>query len=480
MVIVQNGLDNERGLRTFINMFFKTDEDLSVFSNFEYKDKKINVYTVIYFENKKYTEDYYLDFDTENKSEKLINKVFKAACANSFVHAAMKIQNINLPWGSMCGIRPAKNVRELAEDGLNENEIREMFETVYEVSPDKTELAMTVAENEKEILKNIGKNSVGIYIGIPFCPTRCLYCSFVSTDMKFSAKYMDDFCDKLVLEIEKTAEIIKKLGVYVESIYIGGGTPTALDNENLRKVLENVNKFFNLENLKEFTLEAGRADTITREKLDTAKKYGVTRISINPQTMNDETLKKVGRMHTSEDVKKCFFEAREAGFDNINMDLIAGLPDENFEMFKKSIDEVAALNPDDITVHTMCVKHGARLKNTEVEFTESAIMNKMLSYAQKKMKETGRIPYYMYRQKNMVGNLENVGYAYPDKMSTYNISIMEEKQTIIALGGGGSTKIVTDSDIIRIYNYKDPKEYIDKFENILERKDEILKVKGVM
>ena len=355
-----------------------------------------------------------------------------------------------------------------------------MFETVYEVSPDKTELAMTVAENEKEILKNIGKNSVGIYIGIPFCPTRCLYCSFVSTDMKFSGKYMDAFCDKLVLEIEKTAEIIKELGAYVESIYIGGGTPTALDNRNLEKVLKNVNKFFDLENLKEFTLEAGRADTITREKLNTAKKYGVTRISINPQTMNNETLKKVGRMHTADDVKKCFFEARDAGFDNINMDLIAGLPDESFEMFKYSLDEVAALNPDDITVHTMCVKHGARLKNTFFEFTESEIMNKMLAYAQKKMKETGRIPYYMYRQKNMVGNLENVGYAYPDKMSAYNISIMEEKQTIIALGGGGSTKIVTDSDIIRIYNYKDPKEYIDKFENILKRKDEILEIKGVM
>ena len=479
MIIVQSGLDNERGLRTFINMFFKTDEDLSVFSNFSYENKIINVYTVIYYKGEKFTEDYYLDFDSDSKSEKMINKVFKAACANSFVHAAMKIKKINLPWGSMCGIRPAKNVRELSEDGFDNEEIKYIFEKIYEVSRDKTELAMTVAENEKRILKGIGKSSVGIYIGIPFCPTRCLYCSFVSTDMKFSGKYMNEFCDKLVSEIKKTAEIIKKLGAYIESIYIGGGTPTALDNDNLEKILTGVNKYFNLEKMKEFTLEAGRADTITEEKLKTAKKYGVTRISINPQTMNNETLKKVGRKHTAEDVKKCFYTARKIGFDNINMDLIAGLPDESFEMFKYSLDEVSSLDPDDITIHTMCVKHGARLKTTDVEFTKSETMNRMLEYAQRKMKGTGRIPYYMYRQKNMVGNLENVGYAYPDKMSEYNISIMEEKQTIIALGGGGSTKVVTGDRIERIFNYKDPKEYIEGFDNIIERKNEILKIKGL-
>ncbi len=480
MIIVQNGLNNERGLKTFINMFFKTDEDLSVFSNFDYSNKKINVYTVIYFRNKKYTEDYYLDFDISGKSEKIINKVFKAACANSFVHAAMKINKVNLPWGSMCGIRPAKNVREMSEDGLNGEQIKYMFEKIYEVDPEKTRLAMTVAKNEKDILKRTGKKSVGIYIGIPFCPTRCLYCSFVSTDMKFSAKYMDDFCDKLVLEIKKTAEIIEKLGAYVESIYIGGGTPTALDNENLEKILKGINDFFDLKNLKELSLEAGRADTITEKKLNTAKKYGVTRISINPQTMNDKTLKKVGRDHTSGDVEKWFSEARKIGFKNINMDLIAGLPDESFDDFKYSLDEVLKLNPDDITIHTMCVKRGARLKNTEIEFTESEIMNKMLSYAQGKISETGRVPYYMYRQKNMVGNLENVGYAYPDKMCSYNINIMEERQSIIALGGGGSTKIVTDDNITRIYNYKEPKEYIEKFEDILKRKDEILKLKGAV
>ncbi len=480
MVIVQNGLDSERGLKTFINMFFKTDDDLSVFSDFNYSNKIINVYTVLYYENKKYTDDYYLNFDSEGRSENLINKVFRAACANSFVHAAMKIHKINLPWGSMCGIRPAKNAREMAEDGSNDDEIEYIFEKIYEVSPEKTRLAMTVAKNEQKILNEIGKNSVSIYIGIPFCPTRCLYCSFVSTDMRVSGKYMNAFCDKLVLEIKKTAEVIKRLGAFAESVYIGGGTPTSLDNENLEKILSAVNEYFDLKKIKEFTLEAGRADTITDEKLAAAKKYGVTRISVNPQTMNDKTLKRVGRKHTAQDVKDIFLKAREIGFDNINMDLIAGLPDESFEDFKYSVDEVLKLDPDDITIHTMCVKHGARLKNAELEFTESKTMNRMLEYAQEKMKNTGRIPYYMYRQKNMVGNLENVGYAYPDKMCSYNISIMEETQTIIALGGGGSTKIVTDDDIIRIYNYKDPKEYIEKFENILEKKDEILKLKGVI
>lgn len=475
-MLIQNGYECERELNQFINMFFDKSEEVSVFSDLNYCGGIINTYTVIHFNGKKYTEDYYFKFNTENKSKKLIKKIFTASVTKSFVHAAMKIRKINLPWGVMCGIRPAKNVRELYDEGLNDYEVREIFKTVYEVNDDKTELAITVAKNEREIISRINKNSISIYIGIPFCPTRCLYCSFVSTDMRVSAKYMDGFCEKLVLETEKTAEIIKKLNLKIESIYIGGGTPTSLDEKNLELILSAVNKNFSLSYLSEFTLEAGRADTITREKLRLAKKYGVNRISINPQTMNDITLKKIGRNHTVKELFDSFYMAREEGFNNINMDLIAGLPDEDFNMFKYSLEEVIKLNPEDITIHSMCVKHGARLNSIDIELTKSNEMNKMLSYAQKRMKETKRIPYYMYRQKNMLGNLENVGYSYPYKMSSYNINIMEEKQTILALGGGGSTKIVTDNDIIRIFNYKDPKEYIESFEEILKRKDEALKI----
>lgn len=476
MLIVQNGYECNYELTLFYKLFFDKDEDIYVYSNFEYKDKNINVYTEIIYKDDAYFEDYYFPFDTENKSERLIKKVFTAACTKSFCHAAKKIKNINLPWGVMCGIRPAKNVRELIDEGYSDDEVVEILKNVYEVSDEKTELARTVAENEKLLLSQIGKNSVSVYIGIPFCPTRCLYCSFVSTDVRVSGKYMDEFVEKLLLEIDKTAEIINKLGVYVENIYIGGGTPTTLSAEQLTQIFTALKKNFDFSKIKEFTLEAGRVDTITKEKLTAAKNGGVNRISINPQTMNDVTLKKVRRAHNSKMIRDCFYLAREIGFDNINMDLIAGLPDETVDMFRYSLDEVIKLNPENITVHSMCIKRAASLRFTDVELTEAHHMNEMLSYTQKRMKENNMDPYYMYRQKNILGNLENVGYAKKGTMSAYNINIMEEKQTIIALGGGGSTKLVMGGRIERIFNFKDPLEYIRRFDEILKKKDEIIEI----
>ena len=307
-----------------------------------------------------------------------------------------------------------------------------------------------------------------------------MYCSFVSTDIRVSGKYMDEFVEKLLLEIDKTAQVTEKLGAYAENIYIGGGTPTTLSAQQLTMIFERLKKHFDFSKIKEFTLEAGRPDTITDEKLIAAKNGGVNRISINPQTMNEETLKRVGRTHTPQMVKNSFDMARKAGFDNINMDLIAGLPGENVEMFKKSLDEVIELDPENITVHSMCIKRAADLKRNIDRLTDSEMMNEMLSYTQKRMKETKREPYYMYRQKNSSGNLENVGYAKEGCMSTYNVNIMEEKQTIIALGGGGSTKLVYGDRIERIFNFKDPIEYIRRFDEILERKDEILLKAGEM
>lgn len=476
MLIVQNGYKCEYELTLFYGLFFDKDENIYVNSNFEYKNKTVNVYTEIIYYDRVYTEDYYFDFDIEGKSDRLIKKVFTAACTKSFCHAAKKIKSINLPWGVMCGIRPAKNVRELSDEGYSSAEIKEIFRNVYEVEDDKTELAMTVAENEKLLLSQIGKNSVSIYIGIPFCPTRCLYCSFVSTDVRVSGKYIDGFVEKLLLEIKKTAEIIEKIGAYVENIYIGGGTPTTLEAKHLTQIFNALKDNFDFSRIKEFTLEAGRVDTITEDKLIAAKEGGVNRISINPQTMNDITLQKVGRAHNSDMVRDCFKLARKIGFDNINMDLIAGLPDETVDMFKYSLDEVIGLKPENITVHSMCVKRAASLRRSDIQLTEARQMNEMLSYTQKKMSENNMIPYYMYRQKNILGNLENVGYAKSGKMSAYNINIMEEKQTIIALGGGGSTKIVMDGRIERIFNFKDPLEYIRRFDEIIAKKDEIIEI----
>ena len=478
MLIIQNGYECDYEMKLFYGLFFSAEEDICVFSNFEYKDKTINVYTEIIYGNDTYFDDYYYSFDTENKTQQLIKKVFTASCTKSFCHAAKKIKDINIPWGVMCGIRPAKNVRSLMEEGYSDSEVVRILKEVYEVSDEKIELAKTVAENEKALLDEIGENSVSIYIGIPFCPTRCLYCSFVSTDIRVSGKYMNGFVEKLLFEIDKTAEIIEKMGAYVENIYIGGGTPTTLEPHHLKSIFDRLKENFDFSKIKEFTLEAGRPDTITEAKLLEAKKGGVNRISINPQTMNNETLVKVGRKHTPDMVKNCFNMARKIGFDNINMDLIAGLPDETVDMFKYSIDEVINLDPENITVHSMAVKRAASLRFTDTELAKSKDMNEMLSYTQKRMAQTGRKPYYMYRQKNISGNLENVGYAKDGYMSTYNINIMEEKQTIIALGGGGSTKLVMGDRIERIFNFKDPLEYINRFDEILQKKDEILEIIG--
>ena len=476
ILIIQNGYECEYEMNLFASLFFSKDEDVVITQNFNYSDNNINVYTHIIFEGKSYFEDYNFKFNTDGKSQKLIKKIFIASCTKSLSHTALQIRKINFSWGVMCGIRPAKNARELSEEGFSDEEIAEIFKTVYEVSDEKTELSLTVANNEKKLLESIGKNSISLYIGIPFCPTRCVYCSFVSTDIRVSGKYMAEFVDKLLEEIEKTAELVKKSGLYVENIYVGGGTPTTLSAVDFTRIFDKLYSNFDLERLIEFTVEAGRPDTITEEKLNVLKKYGVNRISINPQSMNDTTLKKIGRSHSVDMIYDTYNMAKKVGFDVINMDLIAGLPDETPRMFEKSLNDVIKLKPENITVHSLCIKRAARFRHTQNELAKSEDMNKMLSFTQKRMKEEGYIPYYMYRQKNSSGNLENVGYAKDGTMSVYNVNIMEEKQTIIALGGGGSTKIILGDRIERVFNFKDPLEYIRRFDEILDKKDEISKL----
>ena len=473
ILIIQNGYSCDYEMNLFASLFFGDDEDVIITQNFSYENKNINVYTHIVFEGKSYFEDYNFEFDIDNKTEKLIKKIFIASCTKSLSHAALKIRKINFSWGVMCGIRPAKNARELADEGYSESEIRGIFKNVYEVSDEKTALALTVANNEKELLNKIGKNSVSLYIGIPFCPTRCVYCSFVSTDIRTSGKYMSAFFEKLLLEIEKTAELINETGVYIENIYIGGGTPTTLSSKQFEVLMKKLYDVFDLSKLIEFTVEAGRPDTINEEKLRVLKKYGVNRISINPQSMNDKTLKKIGRSHSVGMIYDAYKTAKIIGFDVINMDLIAGLPDETVEEFKNSLNEVIKLNPENITVHSLCIKRAASFRHTKNELAKADDMNEMLSYTQKRMKDEGYIPYYMYRQKNSSGNLENVGYAKQGTMSTYNVNIMEEKQTIIALGGGGSSKVIIGDRIERVFNFKDPLEYVRRFDEILKKKDEI-------
>ena len=472
MDLIQNGFSCEYDMEIFMNLFFDKNEDAVIMTNLTHKNNSINVYAEIIYNGKTYCEDCFYPFDSTVCDKRLIKKNYTCAVTKAFCRTAQKIRNVNLPWGVMSGIRPAKVVRQYHEDGYSYDEIKNILMSLYEVSEKKAELAIRVAKNEKLILSDIGKNSVSIYIGIPFCPTRCLYCSFVSTDLKKSGKYTDDFVRLLVKEIEKTSQILSDLSLYAQNIYIGGGTPTSLSVNQLKDIFDAIEKYLKNEKLKEFTLEAGRPDTITKEKLIAAKNAGVNRISINPQTMNDVTLKKIGRRHSSDMIREAFRLARECGFDNINMDLIAGLPDESVEMFKYSLNEIIKMNPENITVHSMCIKKAAALRFSEIELTKSKDMNEMLDYTAQVMKNTKREPYYMYRQKNISGNLENVGYAEKSRMSFYNINIMEEAQTIIALGGGAVTKIVKGDRIERIFNFKDPYEYINRFDEIIAKKEE--------
>ena len=472
MLLIQNGFCCEYEMNIFINIFFGKEDGII---KTDFLDKKGEIYakTEIEYEEKTYFGEFSFPFNSEKESERKIKKFFGVCVVRSFVEAAKKVQSITLPWGVLSGIRPAKYVRELKEEGKSEEEIKKILNEIFGVSEEKYKLCKKVAENEEKILKKVKNNSVSLYIGIPFCPSRCLYCSFVSTDVKISGKYIDEFCDLLVREIEKTGEILKDLSISVQNIYMGGGTPTTLSEKHLEKILSTVNKSIDIKNIEEFTVEAGRPDTITAEKLSILKDFGVNRISINPQTLNNKTLDLIGRKHSTDDFFEAFLLAKSAGFSVINTDLIAGLPDETFEMFKYSLDRIIELNPENITVHSMCVKRASALNFSKIQLSKAETVEKMLSYTEKVMEKCGKEPYYMYRQKNISGNLENVGYSKKEHFSKYNINIMEEVQTIIGLGGGGVSKIVKGDRIERIANFKEPYEYIKRFDEILLKKEEI-------
>lgn len=379
------------------------------------------------------------------------------------------------PWGILDGIRPVKLATKLINEKKSAQEAVGSFMLEYGASREKAELAVMIAEIEKAIVDNMYENGVSLYIGIPFCPTRCLYCSFISNSLAKSAKLVPQYLDCLKKEIKYTADIIKQNGSTVETVYIGGGTPTTLTANQLDELFDCLYSEFDLSKIKEFTVEAGRPDTVTREKLISIKNHNINRISINPQTMNQETLDVIGRNHTPDDIRKAMYLARECGIDVINMDIIAGLPGENLDMFKYTVEEVEKLNPENTTVHTMSIKRSSRLNETlgDYELTDGDKVSKMVDFARETVMANGKNPYYLYRQKNMLGNLENVGYAKPGTESLYNIYIMEEVQSIISLGCGGVTKTVDrETDRIeRIFNVKEPKDYIERIDEMLKRKD---------
>ena len=387
----------------------------------------------------------------------------------------VKLTGKTLPWGNLTGIRPAKLAMGLIESGMKNTEAAQEMRERYMVSPQKTALAITIANREREILKDIDyENGYSLYVGIPFCPSICLYCSFSSYPLKQWKNRVNQYLEALCKEIKEVATIMKAKGRKLDTVYIGGGTPTTLEPEQLKVLLDALMENFCCENLAEFTIEAGRPDSITREKLMMIRNYPITRISVNPQTMNQETLDIIGRRHTVEETKQAFMLARESGFDNINMDLIVGLPGEDKIMVENTLNEVKALAPDSITVHSLAVKRAARLNIFKDKYQEMAFENnqEIMDMTMKTAYEMEMGPYYLYRQKNMKGNFENVGYAKVDKAGIYNILIMEEKQPIIALGAGGSSKLVFDQGkrIERVENVKDVTNYIDRIDEMIERK----------
>lgn len=390
-----------------------------------------------------------------------------------------KITGYTPKWGMLTGIRPSKLLRSLKEKYGNENGKR-MFSENYLVSKQKTELADSVANAEQKIISLSKPDSFSIYVSIPFCPTRCSYCSFVSHDMTAGTvkKLMPDYLDCLEKEIEYTAKIANELDLRLESIYWGGGTPTTLEADGIKRIMTAIAQSFDLSTLREYTIEAGRPDTVTEEKLKIMKAGGVSRISINPQSFSDNVLKAIGRRHTAEQTVTAFNMAREAGFDNINMDLIAGLPEDSLDGFRASLDRAVELSAENITVHTLALKRSSYMgEQGRVQVQRALEASAMLDYTYSTLTDKAYYPYYMYRQSKTLGNLENTGYCKEGRECLYNIFMMEECHSVFALGAGGVTRLKEPQGekISRIFNYKYPYEYIKDFDELIKRKDEILR-----
>lgn len=380
-----------------------------------------------------------------------------------------------LPWGNLTGIRPAKIPGMMMEQGMTEEEVRKEMKNTYFISEDKLDLAMDVSKMDSKVLSSVNyKEGYSLYVGIPFCPTTCLYCSFTSYPLQAYKNKVDNYIDSVIKEIVFLGEKLK--GRELNSVYIGGGTPTTLEPNQLERLIVALKTNFDFSTVKEFTVEAGRPDSITREKLVTLKEQGVSRISINPQTMNQITLDLIGRKHTIRQVKEAFSLARECGMDNINMDIIVGLPEETSDMIKYTMDEIMKLNPDGITVHSLAIKRASRLSMNMQKYADFSIENstELMNITKEYAYKMGMKPYYLYRQKNMAGNQENVGYSKDGKEGLYNILMMGDYQDVWAVGAGAVTKLLSDDrkSAIRIDTLKNVDQYIDRIDEMIERKNQ--------
>lgn len=473
MFIYLHGADNSYETEQLCRLFFP-DENITVSESFtecdDDKRAEINVSDSLVtikaeLDGKHYEVSEELE-ETEEKEKEL-------HIARILYKILIKHTGFTPPWGILTGVRPVKLFRSLCMEKGEEKAV-ERFKDTLLVTDAKIAIAQRTFRNETPFLQQSEDNSFSLYISIPFCPTRCAYCSFVSQTVEKTAKLLPEYVDLLVKEISYTAKTAKDLGLKLETVYMGGGTPTTLTAQQMERVLCAVNDSFDISSVREFTVEAGRPDTVTKEKLEAIKRAGVGRISINPQTMNDDIRENIGRKHTTKQTVEAFEMARSVGFDDINMDLIAGLPGESEERFADSLSRVIGLAPEAVTVHTLALKRASNLViGGEAEYSaRGAHCAAMLDSSDRLLSAGGYQPYYLYRQTRIVGNLENVGWSKPGYEGLYNIYIMDETHTILAVGAGGVTKLKEPgvNNIKRIFNHKFPYEYNSRFDEIIDRK----------
>ena len=379
----------------------------------------------------------------------------------SFFGAAKDLLGISPAWGSLTGVRPAKVALSLIREGGKAKAERELQE-LYCVQPARARLAIEAADAGIRAAAELEPNDISLYVGIPFCPTRCAYCSFVAQSVEKSFSLVEPYLEALFDEITAAGQLVREMGLNIKSFYMGGGTPTTLTAGQMDRLLTKLEQNFDFANLAELTIEAGRPDTIDDEKLRVLRAHNTTRISINPQTMEDNVLAAIGRRHTADDIRRAMEQVRAADFPHVNMDLIAGLPEDTPEGFARSLDEVISMGADNITVHTLSLKKGSRITLEGSRIPGAEEVAEMLDYADPTLRKNGFAPYYLYRQKYMSGSFENVGWTKPGGTGLYNIYIMEELHSILSLGAGGSTKMVGGGQIRRAFNAKYPREYIDR------------------
>ncbi len=472
ILLEQNSQEYNNDLRAMIMAFFP---GVKIVEKLEGEDMPKFIFVARYDEKESSLAilDDYSDMETIEGSY-LDKAEFRNKLKLASYHLLCRYSGRELPWGDLTGVRPTKIAMAKLREGATFHEVVENYTKVYEVSDRKAQLATRVAAKELSLISDIDvDNDYCLYVGIPFCPSRCLYCSFTSYPIALYEKKAAEYIDTLKKELDYIGQVYKDKRLV--SVYIGGGTPTAISHELLDELLTHIEAVFDMSQCKEFTVEAGRPDSITRDKLMVMRKHNISRISINPQTMNDETLKVIGRAHTVEQTVEAFKLARECGFDNINMDLIAGLPGENIDSMENTLAQIKELSPESITVHSLAIKRAANLKQQLGEYAEEIHqdVDEMLNRVSDVAAELGMEPYYLYRQKNIGGNLENVGYAKEGSECLYNILIMEEITDIIAAGAGASTKLTYHSEnrVERVENCKSVDDYIGRFDEMLERKE---------